>query len=406
LQFDCGNRSYCGCHGRDDIKHGWWEDPKEQNPMNLRAEVVGEVDDPNEEQTLFYERVTLHYGYWLRRRTSGSTPRQILDHLDGRAGTGKTHAILMVCRSLEQQARNWYGESALNTVIWAAPSGIIAHAITGRTLHALFKLPIHYPRDYQPMSSAIRTATQALFKGVKYLIVDEKSMMGFTMLAWIHMRCCEIFPHSSSQPFGGLNIIITGDFYQLPPVLATPLFSTQPPKSVFDAEGQRLYKCFDKTIVLLKLMRQAGTGEAPFCQALEELRNGKVSMATWILLSTRVRANLSQTERAQFDGAVQLVPTRQEFREKNHERLRDRKMPVLISVATHEGSGAVKVKDDVAGNLMVNLPWSLGARYMFTENLWVEADIANGPSAALKDIFWYVVNDLHIYFKHITDYVA
>jgi ATP-dependent DNA helicase PIF1 len=217
-------------------------------------------------------------------------------------------------------------------------------------------------------------------------------MMDVSMLTYIHYRCREIFPLSSDQPFGGLNIVLAGDFYQLPPVLGTAMFSTQKAKTVYAATGQQLYKLFNKTIELTELMRQ-GPNEAPFRRALEELRNGKVSMQSWQLLLSRVRSTLTIAEQQTFKDAVQLVLTRKEFYERNYERLRDRGVAVINSVASHQGSGAVKAKDDVAGNLMAVLLLSIGAMYMVTESLWTEAGIVNGTRVTLMDLMWYSGRD-------------
>jgi hypothetical protein len=55
---------------------------------------------------------------------------------------------------------------------------------------------------------------------IKYLIVDEKSMLYF-----LYARCQEIFPGSADLLFGGLNVILFGDIYQLPPVGQIALYN-------------------------------------------------------------------------------------------------------------------------------------------------------------------------------------
>jgi hypothetical protein len=53
-----------------------------------------------------------------------------------------------VCRDLEDMAEAKYGSGAINPVIRAALSGIAAYNFKGCTLHTLFRLPIHFTRDY------------------------------------------------------------------------------------------------------------------------------------------------------------------------------------------------------------------------------------------------------------------
>lgn len=60
---------------------------------------------------------------------------------------------------------------------------------------------------------------QLEFKDAQILVIDEKSMMGTRMLYMIHSRLCEAFPERANLPFGGISIVLMGDYSQLPPVL-------------------------------------------------------------------------------------------------------------------------------------------------------------------------------------------
>src|ERR1700719_4258096 len=75
------------------------------------------------------------------------------------------------------------------------------------------------------LSVADLTGLQARFKDVKYLIVDEKSMVDHKTLG-TYERLREIFPDKNINilPFGGLNVVVTGDNWQLQPVGGHPLF--------------------------------------------------------------------------------------------------------------------------------------------------------------------------------------
>ena len=92
-------------------------------------------------------------------------------------------------------------------------------------------------------------AVQATFRGVSYLIIDEKSMIGLHQLAAIDRRCRDIFPDKRDKPFGGLNIVLAGDFLQLPAVAQKPLFWDGVPRNDPDMQGQLRYHGFDTTMV-------------------------------------------------------------------------------------------------------------------------------------------------------------
>ena len=59
---------------------------------------------------------------------------------------------------------------------------------------------------------------------VKLIIIDEKSMMGRGIMEAIDRRLKQARPAARDQPFGGISIMIAGDFRQLPPVGDSPLF--------------------------------------------------------------------------------------------------------------------------------------------------------------------------------------
>ncbi len=121
----------------------------------------------------------------------------------GRAGTGKSHFI----RSLVDDDPQ-YPQAVL------APTGLAAMNIGGQTVHSFFGFP---PR---PLIGAVekpnwfftRTA-----RAINRLIVDEVSMLRADVLDAMnaHLQVAR----KSSRPFGGVQMLLVGDFYQLPPVV-------------------------------------------------------------------------------------------------------------------------------------------------------------------------------------------
>jgi hypothetical protein len=123
-------------------------------------------------------------------------------------------------------------ESANLTVHSAAPTGMAASIlINGRTLHVLFKLPVKTEKDgsknkhLPPLNDKAVLLLRNKFKGCSVLLIDEVSMANGITLSHIDSRLRQIFDNDS--PFGGLAIILMGDFFQLPPVglLEGSLFS-------------------------------------------------------------------------------------------------------------------------------------------------------------------------------------
>jgi hypothetical protein len=113
---------------------------------------------------------------------------------------------------------------------------VASNQINGQTLHSLLRLPID--GKYRPLAETptVLSNLQRVFNGVRYLIIDEKSMLGLKTLGWIDLRLREIFPRSSDEFFGGLSVMLIGDFFQLPPVLNKPLYAESENSSLKDYE--------------------------------------------------------------------------------------------------------------------------------------------------------------------------
>jgi ATP-dependent DNA helicase PIF1 len=147
-------------------------------------------------------------------------PQQLLLNVDGVAGSGKTYTLLKICSRLQELALEAGQE---NPVFRAAPTGIAAFNITGRTLHSLLRLPVKNSKS--DLSSASLQALQLLFSNCRFLIIDEKSMIDLKTLSLIDSRLRAIMPNTAHCLFGGINVLLCGDFFQLPPVSGRVLYS-------------------------------------------------------------------------------------------------------------------------------------------------------------------------------------
>lgn len=99
----------------------------------------------------------------------------------------------------------------------------------GTTLHHALKLPLEDGHGavarstYKPLEGSVLEDQMAIWKDVRYLIIDEISMVSIRQLANISTRLQES-KGVHDLPFGGVSILAVGDFYQLPPVKAPWVF--------------------------------------------------------------------------------------------------------------------------------------------------------------------------------------
>lgn len=122
--------------------------------------------------------------------------------ITGRAGAGKS----VLLRSFRENTRK--------KVVVAAPTGIAALNVRGQTLHSLFKLP---PQLHRKGSLSPNTRLQSLLKRIDCLVIDEISMVRADLLDAVDERLREAT--GKDMAFGGIQVIMFGDVYQLPPVV-------------------------------------------------------------------------------------------------------------------------------------------------------------------------------------------
>ena len=131
------------------------------------------------------------------------------------------------------------------------------------------------------MTDKQRTLLRNKLLNVQLVIIDEISMVSSILLLNIHKRLNEIFGITDERPFAGKSIIVCGDLYQLPPVMAKPVFSTEGSLiNVF-----KLWHNF-KLAELNETMRQKG--DNTFIDLLNEIRVGELSAENESILRSRI----------------------------------------------------------------------------------------------------------------------
>ena len=332
-----------------------------------------------------YNTVKQHY--------EGDDPEPLHIIINGTAGTGKSYLINCL--------RLLLGDS----VKVAAPTGVASFIIEGRTLHSLLHLPVR--GDFKEMEGNNLQKMQEELSPIKYLIIDEMSMVGRKVFGMIDRRLRQAFPSKSQVVFGGFSILLFGDFGQLPPVMDLPLYTTVTRSDLSD-QGYRAYSQFEKAFTLTQIMRQAGQDfeQIRFRDILLCLRNAEVSMEDWQHLMKQTPTKIQDL--SPFINALRLFPTVEAVVEHNVAKLRECGQPIATINAVHTGPNASKVSPDDAGGLEPVIMLARTARVMLTSNLWVEVGLVNGAMGTVEAICYLRDTPPHlpvavmVHFDHYT----
>lgn len=197
-------------------------------------------------------------------------------YIGGMGGTGKTQVI--------KALRHWFnrtGESYRMAVL--APTGAAASVVDGSTYHSFLGVNTGERRTYFGEGST-KTLDDARIRmrGVDYIFLDEVSMVSCQDMFLIDARLKEI-TKTYDVAFGGINVVVAGDFAQLPPAHGFTLYSGEVSKVQLarqvqsDQEstlGMMLWHQFVTVVILVKNMRQQGTTEKDDAlrDALEHMR--------------------------------------------------------------------------------------------------------------------------------------
>lgn len=232
---------------------------------------------------------------------------------------------------------------------------------------------------------------QTEWANVKYLIVDEISMVSQVLLGSIDERLSQIFPLSRQSVFGGLSVLMFGDFAQLSPVAGKSLFSSSTGTEALAIRGRWAYCHVNAAFFLDTVVRQEG--DTVFKDLLLRVRNGDATKDDWKTLSTRTDVpRICSEER--FRNAIRLYPMLRSVFVHNLEGLRKMNVPCAVFEAvhppgrenkTHRSAAADK---DEAGGLEARLALCVGAKVMLVSNLWVNKGLVNGSVGVVRGIVY------------------
>ena len=181
-------------------------------------------------------------------------------YITGKAGSGKS-TLLAYFRSVTQK----------NTAV-LAPTGVAAIRVKGQTIHSFFGFP---PKVIQ--TRHIKKVRQVeLLQNLETLIIDEISMVRADVFDAIDYSL-RVHRKKLTQPFGGVQVIVFGDLFQLPPVInmdESSLLERIYPNGQFFFHSNIFQDAQFKTLELQSIYRQT---DNHFIYLLNAVRDGSIT---------------------------------------------------------------------------------------------------------------------------------
>ena len=233
----------------------------------------------------------------------------LIEHTDqclfitGKAGTGKTTLLKYIVNNTKK------------CVAVTGSTGIAAINAGGVTLHSLFGIPLSITEPTAPIRGKLSQNKWAVLKRVNAVIIDEVSMVRADIIDFIDKRLqvCR----GNDKPFGGVQIIMFGDLYQLPPVVKAH------EKDILEHYYDGFYffnamvfdKCPFRVVELSHVFRQA---DETFVRTLNNIRDFKIQQEDIDLLRTRY----NRADSRQYDNDnIHICALRRDVSKINEEQL-------------------------------------------------------------------------------------
>jgi hypothetical protein len=214
--------------------------------------------------------------------------------LTGEPGSGKTHTV--------NEYVKWLRDRGVEPAITAS-TGIAATHVGGYTIHSWSGIGIKKSLSAYDLDHIAQNERLAKrMRECKILIIDEISMLSASAFSMVDAVCREV--RGSARPFGGLQVLLVGDFFQLPPIVKREeaaseeqdMFSNEAPKSQF-AFSANAWRSLNPIICYIH--EQHRQEDDDFLGILSAIRSGDVDDTHRDMLASR-RAEAGEKGRTQL----------------------------------------------------------------------------------------------------------
>ncbi len=289
--------------------------------------------------------------------------------LTGKAGTGKSTFLRYICQKIRK-----------NYII-LAPTGVAAVNVGGVTIHSFFQMPLRPVPPDDPEysvrtfrnSNKLSRQKKKIIKSLDLIIIDEVSMVRPDMIDFID-RALRGIRGKRGVPFGGVQLLLIGDIFQLEPVVTHDTRSIlgryYPEFFFFNALAYQQVRLI--AIELKKMYRQSDSG---FIQLLDRVRINSITDDDLHLLNSKIDTSQTLTSDEEENFSIVLASRRDSVAAINNEKM----AALKGEEKTYEG----EIEDDFPEKILPTdmlLTLKVGAQVMMVRNdkdkRWVNGTLA------------------------------
>ena len=295
----------------------------------------------------------------------------------GPAGSGKSHVLSTLLKANEQGVGGKHGKP--RKIVVTATTGVAACNVGGITIHSFAGVGAGNS-SLADMAKRVmgNEYSRGRWREVDVLVIDEISMMAgkfLDNLSFIASRA-----RNDRRPFGGVQLVVCGDFFQLPPVDLS--------KNEFAFEAKCWSEVIKCSVLLKQVFRQRG--DATLMNILDEARVGELSARSAEVLrrhSTLPAAAFGSSSTVDEDDQ-KIIPTLLECRNRDVDKANEREMAKLPGeVVTYKSRDKAQTEAYKAQLKHCQAPAELdlkvGAQVMLLKNLDLDRGLANGSRGVI-----------------------
>ena len=249
--------------------------------------------------------------------------------LTGKAGTGKSTFLKYICANTKKK------------YVVLAPTGIAAVNVGGQTMHSFFKIPF---KPLLPDDPDIANITRLrkmlrytkekvkLIRELELIIIDEISMVRADIIDFVD-RVLRVYSGNMREPFGGKQLLLVGDIFQLEPVV------THDTRDILRRHYKNFFffnaRAFDQiNLVAIELRKIYRQSDNDFISLLDRVRINRATNADIARLNQRCNPDYQEINDS---FAITLATRRDTVDSINDEHMQALKTPEFTFVGKVEG---------------------------------------------------------------------